>query len=119
MRGGWAALFGGVLAMIVASTAAWSASPDQGSQDQGNQDLLKKVLPNSNAPVLLSADQVTYDQKKGVVTATGHVEISQNDKVLLADRVTYTESTRVMTADGNVALLDQDGNVMFADHMEL
>jgi LPS-assembly protein len=114
MRGGWATLLGVVLAMIVASTAAWSASPDQ-----GNQELLKQVLPTPNAPVLLTADRVTYDQKKGVVTASGHVEISQNDKVLLADRVTYTESTRVVTADGNVSILDQDGNVMFADHMEL
>jgi LPS-assembly protein len=114
MRGGWAALMGMALAMIVASTAAWSAS-----MDQGEQNLAKQLLPNSNSPVLLTADEVTYDQEQGLVVATGHVEISQNDKVLLADRVAYVEKTQVVTADGNVALMDQDGNVMFADHMEL
>ncbi|MGH6883367.1 MAG: LPS-assembly protein LptD, partial [Hypericibacter sp.] len=114
MRGGWAALMGMALAMIVASTAAWSASTDQGEQDLG-----KQLLPHSDSPVLLTADEVTYDQEQGLVVASGHVEISQNDKVLLADRVAYVEKTQVVTADGNVAIMDQDGNVMFADHMEL
>jgi LPS-assembly protein len=114
MRGGWAALIGVALAMIVASTAAWSASTDQ-----GEQDLAKQLLPHPNSPVLLIADEITYDQEQGLVVASGHVEISQNDKVLLADRVAYVEKTQVVTADGNVAMLDQDGNVLFADHMQL
>jgi LPS-assembly protein len=112
MKGGWAALLGVALAMVVASTAAWSAST---AQDEQNP--LEKL--KSNAPVLLTADEVTYDQENGLVVATGHVEISQNDKVLLADRVTYSERTQVVTADGNVSIMDEEGNVVFADHMEL
>jgi LPS-assembly protein len=103
-----------VLAMVVASTAAWSASADQ-----NEQDMFKQVLPNPNSPVLLQADVITYDQQNGLVVATGHVEISQNDKVLQADRVTYNEKTQVVTADGHVSITDKDGNVVFADHMEL
>lgn len=114
MRGGWAALMGMALALVVASTAAWSASTEQGEQNP-----LKQLLPNSNSPVLLTADEVTYDQQNGLVVASGHVEISQNNKVLLADRVTYTEGTQVVTADGNVSMMDDEGNVIFADHMEL
>ena len=114
MRGGWAALTGVALSIVVASTAAWSASTGQ-----GEQGTLKQLLPNSNSPVLLTADEVTYDQENGLVVASGHVEISQNDKVLLADRVSYSERTQVVTADGNVSIMDQEGNVIFADHMEL
>src|SRR5882672_7890845 len=114
MRGGWAALMGVALALVVASTAAWSASTEQGGQNP-----LKQLLPKSDSPVLLTADEVTYDQQNGLVVASGHVEISQNNKVLLADRVTYTESTQVVTADGNVSMMDDEGNVIFADHMEL
>lgn len=114
MRGGWAALMGVALAMVVASTAAWSASTGQGEQNP-----LQQLLPKSNSPVLMTADQVTYDQENGLVVATGHVEISQNDKVLQADRVTYSERTQVVTADGHVSIMDEEGNVVFADHMEL
>ena len=114
MRGGWAALTGVALAIVVASTAAWSASTEQ-----GGQNTLKQLLPDAESPVLLTADEVTYDQENGLVVASGHVEISQNDKVLLADRVAYSERTQMVTADGNVSMMDEDGNVIFADHMEL
>jgi len=82
-------------------------------------------------PVLVSADRVAYDRDKGIVTATGHVEISQTsltvkngetvreDRILLADHVSYNERTNVVTASGHVSLLEPTGDVVFAHYVEL
>ena len=71
------------------------------------------------APTLISADEVTYDDTLAVVTATGNVEISQKDRVLLADTVTYNQRTEVVSAAGNVTLMEPNGEVVFADFVEL
>ncbi len=102
MRGGWlVALFAALLLLSQAAGAAQSPVPD------------------TKTPVLLTADTITYDQDNGLVVAEGHVEISQGDRVVLADRLIYNEKTQVVTADGNVSLLDPNGDVLFADHVDL
>lgn len=75
-------------------------------------------LPDSS-PVLLSADQITYDESLGVVVATGNVEVAQGGRVLLADTVSYNERAGTVTASGNVSLLEPTGEVMFANYVEL
>jgi LPS-assembly protein len=69
--------------------------------------------------VLLRADEITYDSNTGVVTARGHVEISDDERTLLAEQVTYNENTDSVSANGHVSLQDASGNVAFADHVEL
>jgi len=70
-------------------------------------------------PVLITADQVTYDRDLGVVVASGHVEVSQGERVLTANTLTYNERTKTVSASGDVALMDQSGNIVFADYMEV
>lgn len=76
-------------------------------------------LPSAGRPILLSADQITYDEELQVVVASGNVEISQDDRVLLADNVTYNQRTGTVSASGHVSLLEPDGHVAFADYVEL
>jgi len=71
------------------------------------------------APALLTADLMTHDQQLGIVTASGNVEITQGDRVLMADTVSYGEKDGKVTASGNVSLLEANGDVLFADYMEL
>ena len=80
---------------------------------------LAAETPDATSPVVLSADELTYDAELGLVVASGNVEIWRNDNVLLADTLTYNERTRIVTAAGNVSLLDPNGNVLFANYMEL
>ena len=72
-----------------------------------------------NEPVTFTSDQVEYDRDRGIVTATGHVEAWQNDRVVRADKITFDRNTDVMAATGNVVLLDPAGQVVFADYAEL
>lgn len=68
---------------------------------------------------LIRADEVTYNTATKIFTATGHVEIDYNGRILLADRVTYDQVKDVATADGHVSLLEPNGTVGFADHAVL
>jgi LPS-assembly protein len=80
-----------------------------------------RVSPSAqkSAPVLLNADEVNYDDQLAIVTARGHVEISQGDRVLRADVVSYNRQTNVVSATGNISLMEPTGEVIFADYMEL
>ena len=77
-----------------------------------------QVKPPPEIPFLLKADQLTVDENRGIVVATGNVEISRGNQVLLADRVTYNQKTEMLTASGNVALLHPTGEVTFAEQAE-
>jgi LPS-assembly protein len=70
-------------------------------------------------PILFSADEVTYDEELGLVTARGDVEINQEGRSLLADTVSYNQRTGVVTASGNVRLIELDGTAYFAEYVEL
>lgn len=71
------------------------------------------------APILLQADEVVYDGNLGTVTASGHVEIADMVHVLRADSVIYNQNTDRLGAIGHVTLEDADGNIAFADTVDL
>lgn len=74
---------------------------------------------DSEEPAAFTADEVTYDDALGIVTARGNVEITQGRRILLADTVTYNLKNEVVTASGNVSLLEPSGEVLFAEYAEL
>jgi LPS-assembly protein len=71
------------------------------------------------APVLLQADVVTYDTRTGLITATGSVEITDDMRVLRANVVTYDQMRDIVSASGGASITDANGNVVFADQVEL
>lgn len=84
---------------VMAAAQRQSASPDAG--------------------VLMMADAVDYDMNKSVAVARGHVEIDDQGRMLMADELTYDQKTDTVTASGHVSVLDEKGNVAFADHVVL
>jgi LPS-assembly protein len=77
------------------------------------------LAQSTELPALISADQITYDEILEVVTASGNVEISQNERVLLADTISYNMRSEVVTASGNISLLEPSGEILFASYVEL
>jgi len=73
----------------------------------------------SDAPVDLIADEAGYDQELGVYVARGHVEMAQDDRVVMADTITYNERAKTISASGNVALLMPSGDTIFANYVDL
>ena len=78
-----------------------------------------RALDLGAGPVLLFADEVQYDTKTHVVTATGNVEVTRGERRLLADVLRYYQDTDRMEAEGNVALVEPGGDTLFADRVVL
>lgn len=75
--------------------------------------------PPKEAPILLQADHLDYDQDTGIITATGHVEVSRDEQILLADKIIYDKPKDIVTAYGNVAMRQPSGDVIFSTFAEL
>lgn len=99
------------------ATAAAQTAPAPAGAPSGQKQSLQQS--GEKPPVLVTADELQYDQDLGLVIAKGHVELSQNDQVMLADTVTYNQRTDTVTASGNVSMTQPTGDVAFADYMEL
>lgn len=78
-----------------------------------------RAAAGEQPPVLLNADQVTFDEQQGIVTASGNVELSQGPRSVRADTITYNRKTKVVTASGNIRLVESSGDIVFADYAEL
>ena len=69
--------------------------------------------------LLMTADELVYDEATDSVVASGNVEVAQGERVLRAERIRYRQGDGVVIASGNVALREPTGEVLFADSVEL
>ncbi len=81
--------------------------------------LAQDVVVSEETPIVFTADEMSHDRELGIVTASGHVEVTHQDRVLIADTITYSQRADLLTASGNVTLLEPSGDVLFANYMEL
>jgi LPS-assembly protein len=63
------------------------------------------------------ANEVDYNDKDNIVTATGDVFLKRNEKTLRADSVMWNRTTGEITATGNIRAVDADGNELFTGMM--
>lgn len=66
-----------------------------------------------------SANEVGFHKELGVITAHGDVEIVSGDQVLIADTVSYNQNKNLVTASGNVQIIQENGNVIFSEFVEI
>lgn len=69
--------------------------------------------------IAFEADTVEYAQDAETVTANGNVVLRREDQSVRADSVTWNRQTGKIIAEGDVRLVDQDGNQLFTDRVEL
>src|SRR5690606_18456845 len=77
------------------------------------------VSPEVNSPVNLSAKTLVHNNNTQQILADGAVEMVQGDRILRADRIVFDLHEDLAYAMGNVVLLDKNGDVYFAEEMEL
>jgi LPS-assembly protein len=68
---------------------------------------------------LIIADEADYDREKGLVVASGNVEIIYGNRTLIADRLSYDQRTDTVKATGNIILIEPSGEVYFSEYVEL
>lgn len=103
----FAVLSVGLLSPLAQTHGAYARQPDQDSGEAMQED------------IFMSADELAYDQKNDIVVARGNVELVQNKRVLHAKRIYYYQTQGVVKASGDIVLLQEDGNVLFADDIVL
>lgn len=65
------------------------------------------------------ATQLSYDNDADTVTASGNVILRSEDRSVRADAVTWDRNTGKIIATGNIRMVDEAGNQLFTDQVEL
>lgn len=109
------------LSLATLPVAAQSTAPAQevgpiiAPQPPADYDVPTATVQNID----FEADRLSYDDKAGIVTATGMVHITRKGQTLIADEVVYDRNSGQVTARGHVRLTDDKGNVATANEMQL
>lgn len=72
-----------------------------------------------NRQITFEADAVSYDSTNTVITAKGNVLLRNGERSVRADKVTYNSKTGKILATGRVRFVDDSGNQLFTDSVEL
>ncbi len=72
-----------------------------------------------NRQVAFEADQLSYDENGETLTATGNVVLRSGDRSVRADSVTYNRTSGRILANGRVRFVDENGNQLFTESVEL
>jgi len=75
--------------------------------------------PPAEEQLLLESDELIYDNDRGLVVATGNVQIAYGRSTLVADRVEYNQQSGRVLAIGNVEILEPNGNRIFAQEIDI
>ena len=65
------------------------------------------------------ANNLAYDSENDVVTASGNVVLRSEDQSVRADEIRWERKNGLITASGNVRFVDQDGNQLYTERLEL
>jgi len=69
--------------------------------------------------IAFEANEVSYDSDSAVVTASGDVILRSDDQSVRADAVSWNRDSGQIVATGNIRMVDEDGNQLFTDRLEL
>jgi LPS-assembly protein len=69
--------------------------------------------------VAFEASQVDYNSDADVVTASGDVVLRSEDQSVRADSISWNRKSGQIVANGDVRMVDENGNQLFTDHVEL
>ena len=67
----------------------------------------------------LEANEVVANDQEKTVTARGDVEVRYQGRTLRAQQVTYNQNTGMVTASGETTLVNPDGSIQYADSITL
>lgn len=80
-------------------------------------------LPGANGStereIAFEADELSYDSDDDIVAASGDVLLRSGDQSVRADQVSWNRETGQIVATGNIRFVDEDGNQLFTDRLEL
>lgn len=106
------------LSALLLAGVVFGATPAL-AQMPGASPFDQLIADDPNARMLLEADELIYDIDNDMVSASGAVDIYYKGYSIESDRVDYDQRTGRVFARGNVKLTQPDGNVIYANEVEL
>lgn len=113
--GSWAAAGFLALSLVSAPPAAWA----QGEAQAEVPPLVQMPEAAPTDSVAFEADRVEYSDKADTVTASGNVILRRGDQSMRANAVTWNRDTGRIVATGNIRMVDEDGNQLYTEQLEL
>ncbi|MDO8377437.1 LPS-assembly protein LptD [Phenylobacterium sp.] len=104
----------GLLASVAVIVVAMSAQAH--AQAPGGKAPVDGLEPGQ---LYMEADLVIRDDKNKITTARGEAEVRYEGRTLRADELVYDEARGVMTAKGQVQIINADGSIEYADELVL
>ena len=80
---------------------------------------LAAPAPTAGEQIAFEADAVEYANEVGTVTATGSVVLVRDNQSVRANQVTWNRTTGQIVATGDIRFVDQDGNLLLTERVEL
>lgn len=87
--------------------------------DKGATSLKKSPTQEENDKVLLIADDVLIDNDTQQIEAHGNIEARNKGKRITADQLFYDKKTGIVKAFGNIVIVNPDGSSNYADKVTL
>ena len=108
------------LGILAAGIATFTLAPGAYAQDAVfSADTAAPAGTEEKIPIAFEADTVEYDQNADSVTASGNVVLRREQQSVRADSVTWNRQSGQIVASGNVRLVDENGNQLYTDRIEL
>ena len=86
---------------------------------QDDQPLLIEAPETAPRQIDFEATELAYDNQAETVTARGNVILRSEDRSVRADEVMWDRRSGQIIATGNIRLVDEAGNQLFTDQIEL
>ncbi|NBB26587.1 LPS assembly protein LptD [Porphyrobacter sp. SLTP] len=110
------------LVLALLGTAAPLAAQDAGAVAQAEAPQPAPSEPaEADAPrkIDFEARELSYNNETETVTARGNVILRSEDRSVRADEVVWDRTSGRIIASGNIRLVDEAGNQLFTDQVEL
>ncbi|OJF94469.1 LPS-assembly protein LptD [Pararhizobium antarcticum] len=110
-----------VIAALLASVAFQSFVPGMTAVAWAQETDLDSLRPNlpEDAKMLLSANELVYNQDAERVIVRGAVQINYGGYQMVAQQVEYSQKTGRIIATGEIELIEPGGNKIYADQMDV
>jgi LPS-assembly protein len=105
--------------VLAAAALAFLALPVAAWGQEASAPVPSPASPQAQREVAFEANEVSYDQNGDTVTASGNVILRSQDQSVRADNVSWNRATGQVVATGNIRFVDENGNQLFTDRLEL
>ncbi|MXO66783.1 LPS assembly protein LptD [Altericroceibacterium endophyticum] len=94
-----------------------------GAQNEGMPQAIGEIPGDTGSgdgrEIGFEADSLSFDSEADIVSASGNVVMRSGDQSVRADNVSWDRNSGQIVAEGNIRFVDEHGNQLFTDRLEL